>query len=46
MVWYRADGDAATYQKNFNRLMESCFAFLALDRIESHPMSEYAWGER
>jgi hypothetical protein len=46
MLWYRGDGDPARQQRHFTRLMESCVAFLALDRIESHPMSEYAWGDR
>lgn len=43
MLWYNAGGDAAVYQRNFAQLMESCMAFLALDRIESHPMSEYVF---
>jgi hypothetical protein len=25
------------------RMIESCLAFLALDRVESHPMSEYVF---
>ena len=41
MRWYRADGSEETYKRNFDRMMESCVAFLDLARIESHPMSEY-----
>ncbi len=41
MRWYRADGSEETYKRNFERMMESCVAFLDLARIESHPMSEY-----
>jgi hypothetical protein len=28
---------------NRRRMIESCLAFLALDRVESHPMSEYVF---
>ena len=44
MQWYDADGDAARFKRNVGRMMESCMAFLALDRIESHPLSEYVYG--
>ena len=43
MEWYKAGADEAVYKRNFGRMMDSCFAFLALDRIESHPMSEYVF---
>ena len=42
-VWYAAAGDAARLERNRKRMMESCLAFLALDRIESHPMSEFVF---
>jgi hypothetical protein len=41
LAWYSAGTDEKLYQRNFGRMMDSCNAFLALDRIESHPMSEY-----
>jgi hypothetical protein len=44
-VWYDADGDAARLEGNRTRMMESCLAFLTLDRVESHPMSEYVFGD-
>jgi hypothetical protein len=39
-VWYAAAGSPARLEENRRRMMESCIAFLALDRVESHPMSE------
>lgn len=41
MRWYRAEGSLERCKENMRRMLESCQAFLALDRIESHPMSEY-----
>jgi hypothetical protein len=41
MLWYRADGSPETLQKNMGRMIESVQAFLDIDRVESHPMSEY-----
>lgn len=41
MKWYRADGDPAVLKANLDRMLESCRAFLDLDRVESHPTSEY-----
>jgi hypothetical protein len=43
MVWYAAKGSKQVFQQNFQRMMESCGAFLALDRVDSHPMSEYVF---
>ena len=43
MVWYAAKGSQETFQRNFKRMMDSCSAFLALDRVDSHPMSEYVF---
>lgn len=42
-VWYAAAGDAERLAENRRRMIESCVAFLALDRVESHPMSEYVF---
>jgi hypothetical protein len=41
MLWYCADGSAERMQKNLSRMIESVQAFLDIDRVESHPMSEY-----
>ena len=45
MRWYKAEGSPETLQRNVRRMLESCQAFLDLDRVESHPMSEYRLGE-
>ena len=42
-VWYAAAGDRERLERNRRRMIESCLAFLALDRVESHPMSEYVF---
>ena len=42
-VWYAAAGSPERLERNRRRMMESCVAFLALDRIESHPMSEFVF---
>src|SRR5262249_26882785 len=42
-VWYAAVGSPERLQQNRRRMMESCLAFLALDRVDSHPMSEYVF---
>ena len=41
-VFYDADSDAEL-KKRTTRMFESVSAFLALDRVESHPMSEYVF---
>jgi hypothetical protein len=41
MRWYKAEGSPETLKRNLARMVESCRAFLDLDRVESHPMSEY-----
>lgn len=41
MLWYDARGDEERLRKNVKRMVESCQAFLDLERVESHPMSEY-----
>jgi hypothetical protein len=46
MRWYKAEGSPDTLKRNVRRMVESCQAFLDLDRVESHPTSEYrleAW---
>jgi hypothetical protein len=42
-VWYAAAGSPERLERNRQRMVESCLAFLALDRVESHPMSEYVF---
>jgi hypothetical protein len=41
MLWYCADGSKEKMEKNLARMMESVQAFLDIDRVESHPMSQY-----
>jgi hypothetical protein len=41
MAWYKAGGSQERLQANLGRMIASCRAFLDLDRVESHPMSEY-----
>lgn len=41
MRWYRAAGSRETLERNLARMLESCRSFLDLERVESHPMSEY-----
>ena len=41
MLWYKAGGSQETLRRNIGRMVESCRAFLDLERVESHPMSEY-----
>jgi hypothetical protein len=40
-AFYDAVGDEAKFRANSKRMVESCTSFLALDRVDSHPMSEY-----
>jgi EthD domain len=42
-VWYAAAGAPARLEEHRRRMVESCLAFLALDRVDSHPMSEYVF---
>ena len=44
MRWYKAEGSPETLRHNVKRMVESCQAFLDLDRVESHPLSEYRLG--
>ncbi len=41
MLWYCAEGSQEKMQANIARMMESCQAFLDIDRVESNSMSEY-----
>ncbi len=42
-VWYAAVGSPARLEEHRRRMIQSCLAFLALERVESHPMSEYVF---
>jgi hypothetical protein len=42
-VWYAAAGSPERLEEHRRRMIQSCVAFLALDRVESHPMSEYVF---
>jgi hypothetical protein len=46
MVFYDAQGSDKRLNENRQRMIESCLAFLALDKVESHPMSEYVFAAR
>lgn len=39
--WYRAEGDPARLKANLGRMLDSVRAFLDIERVESHPLSEY-----
>jgi len=39
--WYCAEGDPEKLQAHIARMLESVRAFLDLDRVETHPFSEY-----
>ncbi len=43
MLFYDAPGDREKFERNTQRMQESCHGFLAMDEIESHPMSEYVF---
>jgi len=40
-VFYDAVDSEDRFRENSKRMIDSCVAFLALDRVDSHPMSEY-----
>jgi hypothetical protein len=44
MRWYRAASPEELKQR-MERMLASCRAFLDLGRVESHPLSEYVFGE-
>ena len=41
---YDAVGDEVKYQANLKRMMDSVEAFLWMEKVDSHPMSEYRFG--
>ena len=41
LAWYKAGGSQQKLEANLGRMIASCQAFLDLDRVESHPFSEY-----
>jgi hypothetical protein len=40
-AFYDAASDPAKLKRNLKRMLDTCQGFLAQDRVESHPMSEY-----
>ncbi len=42
-VFFAAEGDAEKFARHTKQMLESVTAFLALDRVDSHPMSEYVF---
>jgi hypothetical protein len=44
-IWYRADGSEERFRANLQRMLDSVNAFLDVDRVESHPMSQYRISE-
>lgn len=40
-AFYDAVGDEEKYRKHLEVMMESCNAFLSIEKVDSHPMSEY-----
>jgi hypothetical protein len=42
-AFYDAVGDPAKLKRNLKRMIDTCRGFLAQDRVESHPMSEYVF---
>lgn len=40
-AFYDAVGDEPKFRANLRRMIESCEAFIAMPRVDSHPMSEY-----
>jgi len=45
-AFYDWRGSEERFRGNQARMLESCASFLALDRVESHPMSEYVFAEK
>ena len=42
-AFYDAVGDPAKLKRNLKRMLDTCQGFIAQDRVESHPMSEYVY---
>ena len=40
-VFYDAVDDEEKFRRNLEAMIESCAAFLSMERVDSHPMSEY-----
>lgn len=40
-VFYDAGDSQSLFEENSRRMVESCLAFISLDNVDSHPMSEY-----
>jgi hypothetical protein len=40
-IFYDAADSEERFRRNSQRMVESCVAFLSLDKVDSHPMSEY-----
>ena len=40
-AFYDAVGDDAKYRDHLEKMMDSCNAFLDIEKVDSHPMSEY-----
>lgn len=40
-AFYDAVGDPEKYRRNLQLMMDSCNAFLSIEKVDSHPMSEY-----
>jgi hypothetical protein len=41
MLWYKAGGDPKKLRENLGRMIASVRAFLDIERVESHPLTEY-----
>jgi len=41
MLWYKAGGDPHKMRENLGRMIASVRAFLDIERVESHPLTEY-----
>jgi hypothetical protein len=41
MLWYKAEGDPKKMRENLGRMIASVKAFLDIERVESHPLTEY-----
>ena len=40
-AFYDAVGDREKFKRNMKAMVESCTAFLSVEKVDSHPMSEY-----
>jgi hypothetical protein len=40
-AFYDAVGDEAKFRRHLQAMMDSCRAFLSIEKVDSHPMSEY-----